>query len=203
MLTVTQYVVFWSIVFIGFGATWYNFDRRFGVKWYRSWYNMTHKDKLTTEKAIGFIYNRSTHSKAASAALVATLQSILVVMYMNVNLLASLIMWVVEIPLLMLGFYLGPFAYAMWQKKETLFKTVDKVESGEIDVSAKITDAAKRAVAPIQEHLEAIKDAISGSSEEEKPVPEPPSADELRLRELENTDPRALMTKFTNPGSEK
>lgn len=201
MLTVYQYVIFWSIVFVSVGATWYNFDRRFGVKWYRSWYNMTHKEKLTIDKQIGFIYNRSTHSKAASAALVATIQSILVVRYMDVNLLASLIMWVIEIPLMMLGFYLGPFAALLWQKKEKLFETVDKVESGHINVGAEVSKAAKRVVAPIRGHLEKIQDALSGDDESE-PIIEPPSADELRLKELESADPRELMRKFTNQGGE-
>ncbi len=201
MLTVYQYVIFWSIVFVGVGATWYNFDRRFGVKRYRSWYNLTHKDKLTSDKPIGFIYNRSTHSKAASAALIATIQSILVVRYMDVNLLASLIMWVIEIPLMMLGFYLGPFAALLWQKKEKLFETVDRVESGHIKVGDEVSKAAKRVVAPIKGHLEKIHDALSGDDEPE-PVIEPLSADELRLQELEQTDPRELMRKFIDRGGE-
>lgn len=198
MLTVSQYVIFWSIVFVGTGAFWYNFDRRFGIKWYRSWYNMTHKDKLTTEKEMGFIYNRSTHSKAASAALVATIQSILVVKYMDVNLLASLIMWVVEIPLMMIGFYLGPFSYVMWQKKEKLFETVDKVESGQLNVGAEVSKAAKRVVAPLKDHFEAIQEVISGDDEE--PVVKQPSPEDLRLQALENADPRELMGKFTKSG---
>lgn len=199
MLTVYQYVIFWSILFVSFGAVWYNFDRRFGIKWYRSWYNMTRKEKLTTEKQIGFIYNRSTHSKAAMAALVASAQSVMVVMYMDVNLLASLIMWVVEIPLMMLGFYLGPFVYAMWRKKETLFTTMDKVESGELNIGTEVTKAAKRVVAPIKEHLEDLQEAIIGGAEENEPIPVQPSEDELRLKQLESVDPRELMAKFTNP----
>lgn len=201
MLSVQQYIIFWSILFVGFGSAWYNFDRRFGIKWYRSWYNMTHKDKLPTDKAIGFIYNRSTHSKAATAGLISTLQTILVVMYMDVNLLASLFMWVIEIPLMMLGFYLGPLVALMWQKKEKLFETVDKVESGEIDVSAKVSEAAKRVVTPIKEHLEAVQEAFTHEDEEE-PVVEKPTADELRLKELEGVDPRELMSKFNKRGGE-
>ena len=202
MLTVYQYVIFWSIVFISAGAVWYNFDRRFGVRWYRSWYNMTRKDKLSGEKTIGFIYNRSTHSKAAAAALVATIQSILVVRYMEVNLLASLVMWVVEIPLMMVGFYLGPLAYLLWQKKEKLFATVDKVESGQLDVSAEVSRVAQRVVAPIREHLETIQEAIAGEGEEDKPVPVQPSPEDLRLQQLESADPRELMAKFTKPAGE-
>ncbi|MDO8669259.1 MAG: hypothetical protein Q7K65_03115 [Candidatus Buchananbacteria bacterium] len=203
-MSVSQYVIFWSVLFIGFGAIWYNLDRRFGVRWYRSWYNMTHKNKLTEDKAIGFIYNRSTHSKAASAAFIATLQSILVAWYMEVNLLVALIMWLAETPLMMLGFYLAPLACAIWRKKEILFKTVDKVESGELQVGAEVSRVAKRMVAPVRERLEAIQSNIEAaiSGDDDDSIVEQPSPDDLRLKELEETDPRKLMSKFTKQGGD-
>lgn len=218
MLTVTQYVVFWAILFTVLGMVWYNFDRRWGVKVYRRWYGLTHKDPLPAGEERGFIYKRSTSAKVTAATVVSTIQSILAVWNSEVNPLVELIMWVAEVPVTLLGFYAGPFAYALWQKKEAVFETIDKVESGEVSIAAEAGELAHRfgegvkdaavdhILDPIRDKLGDIASIIPGIGDDDSDLEESKTTvveiDERsqRQKELEETDPRELMARFKNRG---
>ncbi|WOO41697.1 hypothetical protein [Rubellicoccus peritrichatus] len=125
----TSYIVFWMIMFVILGAFWYIIDRRYGVKWYRLWYRLTHKDPLPDNIAVGFVYNRRSRHKAVMAAVLSTLQTF-VALYsvQSLNLLVELVLWLVEIPMTMIGFMIGPFAFKLWGRKDEMLDAIDDLE---------------------------------------------------------------------------
>ncbi len=149
MLSIPHYVMLWCILFTIIGAVWYNLDRRYGVKLYRWWYDLTHKDPLPEGEQRGFVYNRSTKARFTAAWVVSTVQSVAVILTTPVNPLVELIMWLFEVPVTMLGFYLGPYLYRLWQRSDVVFDAMDRLEhraeSGDIDVKATAA-AASRAI---------------------------------------------------------
>ncbi len=112
----------------------YSLDRHFGVRVCRWWYNLCHKEPLPADTVRGFIYSQRTKIKASWATFISAAESFLVVHYLGVDPFVGFLLWLVGIPLTLAGFLMGPFIYRLWQKREALFSTVDKVESGEIDV---------------------------------------------------------------------
>ena len=104
MANITSYLIFWIVMFVILGAFWYVVDRRFGQGVYRFWYRLTHEKPLPENVRRGFVYNRRTRHKAFMATILSTIQSVLVLVNMeNFNPLVELILWIVEVPVTLLG----------------------------------------------------------------------------------------------------
>ena len=58
----------------------------------------------------------------------------------DINPLAEFIMWIVEVPITLLGFICGPFAFRLWKDRDGLFDTIDRVKNKEIDIQEKVAD---------------------------------------------------------------
>jgi hypothetical protein len=131
MAEYTSYLAFWMVMFVLLGAFWYIVDRKYGVRWYRLWYRLTHEHPLPPEIVCGFVYNRRARHRSFMATLLSTVQTVVVIWSAgNPNLLIELILWIVEIPLTMVGFAVGPLAFKIWGRKEELFDTIDDLEQG-------------------------------------------------------------------------
>src|SRR3989339_1311028 len=126
MLSAKEYVALCFILFTIFGIIGYHFDRRYGTKIYRIWYNWTNKNPLPENVELGFIHNQSTKKKVAILTTISTIQSFLMIWKADVNPLGELAMLFAEIPFAMLGFYLGPKIFPIWNKKDEFFDAFDK-----------------------------------------------------------------------------
>jgi hypothetical protein len=117
------------VMFTMLGAFWYIVDRLHGVRWYRRWYRLTHESPLPANVTVGFVYNRRSRHKVVMAAVVSTLQTFIALTSVeSLNLLVELILWIVEIPMVMLGFAIGPLVFKVWKRKDTMLDAIDDFE---------------------------------------------------------------------------
>lgn len=205
-----QHPLLYLIAYLFFAIVCYSLDRRFGVAIYRWWYNFSHKEPLPAETIRGFIYNRPAKNRATMATIVSLLESLVVVYFLHINPLVGLIVWLVGIPLTLIGFLIGPFSYRLWQKREVLFQTVDKVEAGQIDVTKEMGELAeteagkfKRALQVIRKKLQARLGQFQTKSPEKSAVKTQSvvaAKPTLPLKESPEEklaqDPQALIDKF-------
>lgn len=163
-------------MFVLLGTFWYIVDRRFGVKWYRRWHNLTNKNPLPTDVEVGFIYNRKSRHKALMAGVLSTVQTVLALFSMeSINLLVELILWIVEVPMTMLGFLIGPWGYKLWLGRGEMFDALD-------EINAKSQPEDEKAEEPVEE-----------KAPEPEPEPEPEPKDDP-----EDDDPRDMMSRYTD-----
>jgi len=194
MFTLTSYIIFWIIVFLVTAIKWYVLDCHFGVRIYRFCYRLTHEHPLPETEAVGFIFNQTTKRKLFMATLVSTVQSMLMLIYSDVNPLVELFMWGFEVPVTMLGFYLAPYAYRWWTKKDDLFEWFDDVESGRRDPWAWFRQNWRRTKKVVQDAV--VPDGgdlktgdAAAEAESEKQVPESEKKEEA-------ADPRQMVQKY-------
>lgn len=182
----TTLVIFRAIVFLVAGAVAYIVDRRFGPRFYRWWYGMTHEFPLPAGVTRGVVFNQAAKVRAGVAAVLATVISLVALRFPHHNALAELVLWLAGILLVFAGFLLGPAVRRLWARKDKVFDTVDQIESGKLDLeetlkaeSGKVRGFLRslfgRAKAP------APKPAEPGRIEERKPpVREVPGEEEAR-----------------------
>lgn len=165
------------VLFVLLGAFWYIMDRRFGVKWYRFWYKLTNKDPLPDDVEVGFIFNRKSRHKVIMATGLSTIQTVAALYSIEtINLLVELILWIVEVPMTMLGFMIGPWAYKLWKGRHDVYDALD-------EINAKDTKGK-----PLPESSP-VTPTVSPKTEEE-------SSSEKDSDEPE--DPRDMMRKYTD-----
>lgn len=163
-------------MFVILGAFWYVVDRKYGQRFYRFWYGLTHEKPLPETVQRGFVYNRKTRHKALMATLLSTAQSIVAVMSVaQPNLLVELILWIVEVPVTLLGFAIGPWVFSVWRRKDEVFDAIDDIESGEKGIGSVFSGSAKKV-----------------AKEEPKASVAPPKGDDD-----DDIDPREMIRRYT------
>lgn len=186
----------WVFVFVVVGAFWYVVDKRLGVLVYRWWYAMTHKDPLPDGPPQGFIFNQQAKARFSAALTLCVVQSSLAIFAAHVDPSREIISLFLEVPLLMLGFYFGPWLDRLWQSKDEILDTVDKLESGEISIKGEIEEASEKAMGTLKKAL---------TTNESGPVIEKQSGDKTIASEEavgseqineEPQDSRSLMKKY-------
>lgn len=183
------YVSFRIALCIILGAVWYVIDRKFGVRWYKWWHDMTHEQPLPPEAARGFIFNKPTKVKAFAALVLSSFISVLSVYFADEKPLIELVLWFVAIPATMIGFLLGPRIFPVWQKRDAIFDSVDKWERGEIDLTDKLkTKTAEIGASVKEEFSEAVEK--SRAKKPTEPTPPPPAPETSRA------DAEEMMNKF-------
>ena len=203
MANMTSYLVFWIVMFVILGAFWYVVDRRFGQGVYRFWYRLTHENPLPNDVRRGFVYNRKTRHKAFMAAVLSTAQSVVTVMNIEqVNLLVELILWIVEVPVTLLGFGIGPWVYKLWNRKDEVFDAIDDLESGEksiIDLAKGKKGKSEREAEKKtkREELEAELDAEMQRIREEKEKSASDEKDSSKKGGDDDVDPRDMIRRYT------
>ncbi|WP_309006970.1 hypothetical protein [Pelagicoccus sp. SDUM812005] len=177
----TSYLVFWIVMFLILGAFWYVVDRKYGQGVYRFWYRLTHEKPLPESVQRGFVYNRKTRHKALMATLLSTAQSIVAVMSVaEPNLLVELILWIVEVPVTLLGFAIGPWVFGIWRRKDEVFDAIDDLESGDKTIGD-----------------------VFGKAEKAKAKPQPPakkltaSPEKKDGDDDDDIDPREMIRRYT------
>ena len=178
-----------SGVFAGLleGAGVYLVDRKVGVRAYRWWYDLTHKHPLPPDEHRGFVFNRQANARFTTATLVSVVQNGLAFELGMAHPFSAMMTILVEVPVLMGGFYLGPFVQRMWQKKDPLLEVVDKLESGETTVAAEMRRATGHVAGTLRETLampepKAPEPPVVKAAEPPPPPPpaEPDPAEALR-----------------------
>ena len=162
-----------ATVFVLIGAALYNVDYAFGTGFYRRYYNVTHGNQLPENETKGFIYRQSSRMRLAVAFAIVVVFAILGSLVAPLS-FAGLFWSIVAIPFLTAGFYLGPFAYERWQRKNTVLDYLDRVESGEADPLSDLGKRASKIGARIGQ--EATKFAARSAQKEETITPSSPVA---------------------------
>lgn len=194
-------LVLWSLSFVLIGAVLYNADYYYGTSWYRRWYDATHGETLPENTRKGFVVGRNARARfifATFAVLFKIAATILI--EGGLHPLYEFLMWPVEVASLVVGFYLGPFVYEQWRKKDKAFAYLDKVEKGEVSVVGDLKRGVKtvgdKATAKI---IEFKTDSLPKKAEVIKK--ETSNADEPKPQSLapkSQVDPMAAVKKFTD-----
>lgn len=176
------------------GAVLYVIDRHTGTRVYRWWYNTTHKNQLSANDEHGFIHQRRAHSRFSAALFIAFMQNVLAV-WGKFESTGSAILWFsLEVPALMVGFYLGPFINRIWERKKIVLDEIDRLESKEITFGQEIKRAAtllhETVITPQLERLKSEERTHLA----EKQVAEEP---EKRQESEPEIDPKEYIRKFT------
>ena len=173
------------------GAILFVVDCKVGVKAYRWWYDLTHRDPLPPDVERGFIVNRNANARFTAATVVALAQSGIGVAF-GANPFTAMLTIAIQAPVLMAGFYLGPALRRLWQRKDPLLAVVDKLESGETSIGAEM----KRATTKV---ADALRRDESGAVPDVVPLEAPPiPAAEPPAREPKpEPDPVEAMRRFT------
>ena len=147
----------WLLAFFFAGIVWYVLDRAYFVKPHRFVYNLFHREPLPAEVEKGLIYHQSAGRKFLWALVISTVQSIAVLWYVgfaHFNPLVEFILWLFEIPAMVLGMIVGPIIYGWWINRKKMYTTIDDIESGKLDLKEEATDA-------VIEKTEKVKGALS------------------------------------------
>ena len=129
ILGVWQYALQCLVVYAILGIGWYFIDRVYGIRLYRWCYDVCHKEPMPKDVVRGLLYNQSNARKTKIAFLVSTAQSIYMLYHYDVNLLTEIILWLLEVPAMLLGFWLGYPFYLLFQERDTVYRVLDEVEA--------------------------------------------------------------------------
>jgi hypothetical protein len=167
------------------GAVLFIVDCKVGVRAYRWWYDLTHREPMPPDVEQGFIVNRKANARFTAATLVALAQSGIGVAF-GANPFTAMLLIALQVPVLMAGFYLGPALRRLWQRKDPLLAVVDKIERGETSVgaemkraTAKVSDAFGRDEATAPPEVVPL-DAPPVAAEPPAPKPEPDPVEAMR-----------------------
>jgi len=165
------------------GALLYVIDARVGVRAYRWWYDLTHRDPLPPDVERGFILNRKANARFSVATVVALVQNWIALEMGWLDPFLAMLTVAIEVPVLMGGFYLGPGLRNLWRRKDPLLDVVDQLESGETSIGAemkrvtgRVTDALHREERPVPTPVEPAPPAADAPPPPPEPEPDPVEA---------------------------
>lgn len=191
MRTLTEYFVFWFLVFCASGVVFYVSDSRYGGGLRRWWYNMTHENPLSVEETRGFLYRRSFRTRLRAAVLLGITGSLIVVLKTEFRPVAELFLWVLAIPAVFVGFALAPFITRLWQGREKAIHALEQLEDG-VDLKKGAQDVARR----MKGH---VIDLMRHEYKSSRPTPTPTSPAVHKVADPPQEpqdDPRELMRRF-------
>jgi hypothetical protein len=169
------------------GALLYVIDARVGVRVYRWWYDLTHRDPMAPDVERGFILNRKANARFSVATVVALVQNWIALEMGWLDPFLAMLTVAIEVPVLMGGFYLGPGLRNLWRRKDPLLAVVDQIESGETSIGAemkrvtgKVTGALRRDDRPATPSLEAPTPPPVPDVPPPAPEPEPDPVEAMR-----------------------
>lgn len=190
-MTVT--ILSWLFVALFMGAACYFLDRHLGVPLYRWVYNMTHQHPLAAGEDRGFIYNRRAGVRFAAAVAISAVQSFLAASGRLDNPALQLLSFFLEVPVVMIGFYCGPWLDRFWRDKERIFEHVDRIESGQTTLSDELRGVSHRAAGAVREAL-----GLEGNEAQGAVSPAPPQPEQAQETRPDRppAEPRELMNRY-------
>ncbi len=137
VMNVGYYAASCLSLYLLFGIAWYFLDRLYGTKMYRWFYNVFHDEPMPENIERGFMYNQGMKRKTAVAFYISTAQSLYMVIGVDVNIPVEIIMWLLEVPAMLIGFGIGTFVFKVFLKRDKIFTVLDAAgeKAGEINVS--------------------------------------------------------------------
>jgi hypothetical protein len=193
----TAYVVFRLLVALALGAVWYIADRRFGGRWYRWWYDMTHEHPMKTDSLQGFVHGRPTKVRAFWAVLLSTFITLLTYLDGEFRPLQELGFWAITVPAAFLGLLAGPYINGLWQKRDTAFDAMDKWERGEIDISGELKQKGSEIGEKLRETIATTAKSVGIASGDKKPEERPPIEKEITPEQTAPpSNPEELVNKY-------
>ena len=173
------------------GALLYVIDARMGVRAYRWWYDLTHRDPLPADVERGFILNRKANARFSVAIVVALVQTWIALEMGWLDPFLAMLTVLLEVPVLMGGFYLGPGLRNLWRRKDPLLAVVDQLESGETSIGAEMKRVTGRVTEGLRREERPPPPAVEAA-----PAP-PPVADAPPPAPEPEPDPVEAMRRFT------
>jgi hypothetical protein len=185
---VAKVACIWTFI----GACLYFFDRLFGAKIYRQ--GTKDPSVVKEEKGIMF-YNRRSRVRVPVAILIAIVTSLF---WGDPDFFWNMIATVIKAAGLILGFYLGPYVWSLWEKRTTATAILDDIDAGKIDPVADAKRMGREAMTRSRDAIvTGVREAKSGVSEMLKetppikePTPPPPT-------ETAEPDPYERIRRFT------
>lgn len=136
-------LIMWSIIFMVMGMSAYAIDLKWGVKLYgkiRKWWQPPTANVPDVDR--GFIYNRSNKTRWKYASILSAIWAAVMIGIRHEDPRTALIVMLVLPFATFLGFLLGPLKLRIKKVREEGFEMLDKVESGEVDVSERVSESA-------------------------------------------------------------
>ena len=159
MLTSNEY--FWSsLVFLFFfGAILYVVDRSVGVAIRRVFWNLIHdkSQQLPEDKEQGFIYRRHARSRFNVALVIMVIEAFVGIAVFRGNPFTKLLTAVFDIPVLMVGFYCGPWLDRILghvdQGLDQIENLERRIDRGETTFGKEVKSAAAGVGARVRENI--------------------------------------------------
>ena len=172
------YSITWLLAYVVGGIIWYIVDRQYLTGFFRRVYNLTHEVPLADAEVRGIIHGQKAARLFVWAALISTVQSVGLFFFtgFHSNPFVELVLWFLEIPAMVIGFYCGQLLFPLWQQRAKVYNTLDKLE--ERVQRGHSTKPAPAAGEPIQSAPSNIAPPISKPAEQVD-------------------DPKSLIGKFT------
>lgn len=165
---------FHALVFFVLGIALFYADTKVGIKWYRSWYNLTHKDPMADEVTMGFIYNRSFQIKAILALVLVGIEVGISFFWGSAGSLNDLLYGVGELVGIIIGFILAPrMIKTVPGKVKGAIDYMEKVDKGEVNLKKDIVKGAIKAGSEIKDVLSETDNPKPEPKQEVKPEPTP------------------------------
>jgi len=157
MLTPQEY--FWSslLFLLIFGAVLYVVDRVFGVAVKRWFWSLTHdkRTRLPKDEEQGFIYRRHARSRFNVALVIMVIETALSIAVFRYNPLLEILSAVLDLPVLMIGFYLGPLLDMAFghvdRGLDRIENLEERIDSGKTTLSGEVTGAFRNAGTRVRE----------------------------------------------------
>lgn len=169
-------------VFVIVGGILSLLDEKYGVEKYNAWWKFTHKEPLPEGNLLGFICGRNTGERVFPAGVI-TVIICFFLRYLGEHDLISLLIKgsFLMMPGLLIGFALAGLIRKnpkFSPKVEAVFKAIDRVEDGKVDIKDVVRDVATEA----REFGEKVVDSVTrGSDSHATPIQKsPPPQDETK-----------------------
>ena len=117
------------IIGLVLGVSLYYLDLKKGVKWFRSWYNLTHKEPSDEPLKKGFIHKQAFSAKFALALIISLIIAVVLYLSGSLNVFIILLSCIIILATTIVGFYAGPLVFTkLVPKIDELKSVLEKID---------------------------------------------------------------------------
>lgn len=177
---------FHALVFFILGIVLYYIDTKQGIKWYRGWHNLTHKDPMPDDVIKGFLVNNDIRSKLTIGLILVIAEIGISFFWGMASPLEDIFYGIGELVGVVAGFYLAPkMIRTVPGGVKGAIEYMDKVDKGEANVKKDILRGAIKAGSEVKNIITAEeKDIVT-------PPPPPPHQEPEPAKPKETEEPKA------------
>ncbi len=167
--------LFRMIMFVIGGWLFYMFDRRFGKRWYRRWYDLSHEHPLGLDVSQGFVSGRSGKTKCQMAFLVSAIFTVAFALSVHDTGLSWFFTFVFGMMVIIFSFMTAPLIHNLWGKREAVYETIDRMESGELNPADNLRETGRKISSRVSWLWDWVPNVWSGSAPSVAPAAPSPS----------------------------